>query len=92
MIKKISYIYKQYILDHPLLVIFSLLAILALSVTNIKNFKLDASADTLILEDDVDLKIFRNTNEKYESYDFMILTLSDSSNNVFLRGYIAINK
>ena len=83
MIKKISYIYKQYILDHPLLVIFSLLAILALSVTNIKNFKLDASADTLILEDDVDLKIFRNTNEKYESYDFMILTLSDSSNNVF---------
>ncbi len=83
MIKKISYIYKQYILDHPLLVIFSLLAILALSVTNIKNFKLDASADTLILEDDVDLKIFRNTNEKYESYDFMILTLSDSRNNVF---------
>ena len=83
MINKISYIYKQYILNHPFLVLLSLVGILAMSMTNIKSFKLDASADTLILEDDVDLKIFRETSEKYKSRDFMILTLSDSSGDVF---------
>ena len=83
MINKISYIYKQYILNYPLLVIFSLVGVLAMSMTNIKNFKLDASADTLILEDDADLKIFRKTNEKYKSHDFMILTLSDRNKDVF---------
>ncbi len=83
MINKISCIYKQYILNYPLLVIFSLVGVLAMSMTNIKNFKLDASADTLILEDDADLKIFRKTNEKYKSHDFMILTLSDRNKDVF---------
>ena len=57
--------------------------ILVISATNIKNFKLDASADTLILEDDRDLKIFRNVSERYESSDFMILTLTDKNENIF---------
>ena len=83
MIKKVSSIYKQYILGYPVLVLIFLTLILALSSTNIKNFKLDASADTLILEDDADLKVFRETNEKYKSYDFMILTLSDKVKDVF---------
>ena len=48
-----------------------------------KNFTLDASADTLILEDDQDLKIFRETNEKYKSSDFMILTVTDNQRDIF---------
>tara|TARA_B100000035_G_scaffold69145_1_gene56573 strand:+ start:391 stop:2838 length:2448 start_codon:yes stop_codon:yes gene_type:complete len=83
MIKKVSSIYKQYILGYPYLVLIFLTLLLAISSTNIKNFKLDASADTLILEDDADLKVFRETNEKYKSYDFMILTLSDNVKDVF---------
>ena len=69
MIKKISYIYSHYILGQPLLVLLFLAVILVISVSNVGNFKLDASADTLILEDDKDLKIFRETNEKYKSSD-----------------------
>ena len=61
MIKKISFYYREYILSHPVLVLFVLALILMVSVSNMKNFTLDASADTLILEDDHDLKIFRET-------------------------------
>ena len=83
MTKKISFIYRQYLLGHPFLVLLFLAMILVISATNIKNFKLDASADTLILEDDRDLKIFRNVSERYESSDFMILTLTDKNRNIF---------
>ncbi len=83
MIKKISFIYRQYLLGHPVLVLFFLAIILIISATNIKNFTLDASADTLILEDDRDLKIFRNISERYKSSDFMILTLTDKNKNIF---------
>ena len=58
MIKKKFPTYISNIFLTPFACYIFTLAILALSVTNIKNFKLDASADTLILEDDVDLKIF----------------------------------
>jgi hypothetical protein len=40
------------------------------SLTNINNFKLDASADTLILEDDKDLNLFREINDRYGSMNF----------------------
>ena len=83
MIKKISFIYRQYLLGHPVLALLFLAIILAISATNIKNFTLDASADTLILEDDQDLKIFRNITERYQSSDFMILTLTDKDKNIF---------
>lgn len=83
MIKKITFIYKDYILSHPGLVLFFLALILIASVSNMRNFTLDASADTLILEDDQDLKIFRETNEKYKSSDFMILTVTDNQRDIF---------
>lgn len=83
MIKNLSLLYKEYILRHPIYVLLFLAIILMASLSNIKNFTLDASADTLILEDDQDLKIFRETNAKYKSSDFMILTLTDNQRDIF---------
>ena len=67
MIKKISYFYEHYILGYPALVLTLLSIILAVSLSNINNFKLDASADTLILDDDKDLKLFREISDRYVS-------------------------
>ena len=83
MIKKISHFYEKYILGSPSFVIIIMALILALSLTNTNNFRLDASADTLILEDDEDLKLFREFNEKYKSNDFLILTISDKEKTIF---------
>ncbi len=39
-----------------------------------KDFQLDASSDTLLLENDPDLKYLREVNTKYGSKDFLVLT------------------
>ena len=39
-----------------------------------KNFELDASSDTLLLENDPDLKYLREVNKKYGSEDYLVLT------------------
>ena len=54
-----------------LLFCFALFLLLGVS-----NFKLDASSDTLLLENDPDLKLFRENTEKYGSNDFLIVTFS----------------
>ena len=83
MLKRISLMYERYILHNPIRVLLFLALILSFSIVNIKYFELDASADTLILDDDEDLKIFRDTNEKYKSSDFMILTITDKYQDTF---------
>ena len=56
-----------------LLLLFFLTILLG---TGISNFKLDASSDTLLLENDPDLKLFRENSEKYGSNDFLIVTFT----------------
>ena len=83
MIKKISLLYEQYIIRYPGMVLIMLSIVLMVSLTNINNFKLDASADTLILEDDKDLNLFREINDRYGSNEFLILTVTDKHKNIF---------
>ena len=56
-----------------LFLLFSLIFLIALGISN---FKLDASSDTLLLENDPDLKLYRENTEKYGSNDFLIVTFS----------------
>ena len=52
--------------------------ILCFFAVQTKNFKLDASADSLLLEDDKDLKLFRETIERYTTKDFLFVTFTPS--------------
>ena len=61
----ISKIYKNLVIRYPIGIIFFLLLILGFFTLHAKNFELDASADSLILEDDEDLKIFRKIKKNY---------------------------
>ena len=65
--------YKK-ILTYPKLLIIFLLFLLSIATYFSKEFKLDASADTLLLENDPDLKYLREINQKYGSEEFFILT------------------
>ena len=51
--------YDTLVLNNPKAVLAVLLSILVFFAYHTKDFKLDASADSLLLEDDVDLKVFR---------------------------------
>ena len=70
----IGKIYKSSIIEKPKFTL-SVLIILLLSFGYFaKNFQLDASSDTLLLENDPDLKYLREVNTKYGSKDFLVLT------------------
>jgi len=67
-------IYKSSIIEKPKFTL-SVLIILLLSFGYFtKDFQLDASSDTLLLENDPDLKYLREVNTKYGSKDFLVLT------------------
>jgi uncharacterized protein len=83
MIKKFSHIYLQYILNYPRYVIALMLIMLGMMISNISNFKLDASADSLILENDKDLAKYRNIIQDYGTNDFIVMTLSPNKGDIF---------
>ncbi len=67
-------IYKNSIIEKPKLTLIVLSVILLTFAYFSKNFQLDASSDTLLLENDPDLKYLREVNTKYGSKDFLVLT------------------
>jgi len=73
-------IYKNLVIEKPKLILL-ILTILLLSFGYFsKDFKLDASSDTLLLENDPDLKYLREVNSKYGSKDFLVLTYTPNEN------------
>jgi len=67
-------IYKNLIIDKPKFTLFILFSLLIIFGSFAKDFKLDASSDTLLLENDPDLKYLREVNKKFGSKDFLVLT------------------
>ena len=69
-----THFYQNFILKNPKL-IFALLIIALISFGYYsKNFRLDASSDTLLIDGDPDLKYLQEVNERYGSKEFLILT------------------
>ena len=78
-----SNLYKSTVIEKPKFVL-SILIILLLSFSYFsKNFQLDASSDTLLLENDPDLNYLREVNKKYGSKDFLVLTYKHEPNESF---------
>jgi len=73
-------IYKKIIIEKPKFTLLILTLLLLTFGYFSKNFQLDASSDTLLLENDPDLKYLREVNTKYGSKDFLVLTYSPEKN------------
>lgn len=69
-------VYEKLVLDRPLLSLAFVALVVALLGSQAPKFKLDASGDSLVLENDKDLKYYRAINKKYGSKDFLIITLT----------------
>ena len=69
----INQLYKKF-LERPKLILITLILIFSFSIYNAKNFQLDASADSLLLENDPDLNYLRAVNERYLSEEFFVIT------------------
>ena len=66
--------YQNIVLKKPSLIIFLLLICLCFFGYNSKNFRLDASSETLLIEGDPDLKYLNEINDRYGAKEFLVLT------------------
>ena len=73
-------VYKNSIIEKPKFTLLILIFLLLSFGYFAKNFQLDASSDTLLLENDPDLKYLREVNTKYSSKDFLVLTYTPKDN------------
>ncbi len=70
----ISHLYQNIILKNPKSVfIILLIAIFSFGYFS-KDFRLDASSETLLIEGDPDLKYLKEVTDRYGSKDFLVLT------------------
>ncbi|PCJ38372.1 MAG: hypothetical protein COA75_01020 [Cellvibrionales bacterium] len=76
MSERVLHAYERIVLLHPKLVLLVVLLVTLALAMGLPNFKLDASADSLTLENDTDLDYFREINERYGSGDFLVVTYS----------------
>jgi len=69
-----AHLYQNIILKSPKS-IFLLLILALISFANFsKDFRLDASSETLLIEGDPDLEYLKEVSERYGSKDFLVLT------------------
>jgi len=80
MVNIIKKIYLATVLKKPVLVCLIMSVVLCFFAFQTKSFKLDASADSLLLEGDQDLKLFRETIERYATKEFLFVTFTSKEN------------
>jgi hypothetical protein len=67
-------LYDRYILKHPVITLAVVLLLIGGVGSFATNFQLDASEDTLVLENDADLKYYRSIRARYGTDNYLIVT------------------
>ena len=76
MTSKIAQLYSHCVFERPKLVIFMLLVLVAFFAWHAQDFRLDASADSLLLENDPDLEYSREINDRFGTADSVTVAYS----------------
>ena len=74
MTSRIARVYDALVLRHPKPVLAALLAVLVFFGHHARDFRLDASADSLLLEDDADLDLYRKIRDRYPGNALLVVT------------------
>ncbi len=69
-------IYKKNIIERPKFIFFVLICFFIFFAYYSKDFRVDASSETLLIDGDPDLKYLNEVNERYGSKEFLILTFT----------------
>ena len=70
----------NFLVDKSKFFIFLLIILSVISLIGLPKFQLDASSDTLLLDNDPDLKIYRENSRKYGSSDFLVIAFTPNQN------------
>ncbi|NNG14420.1 MAG: MMPL family transporter [Gammaproteobacteria bacterium] len=66
--------YDSLVLRHAGISLALLCVLLGIALSGIQNFQLDASSDSLVLENDADLRYYRVVKSRYGSDDYMVIS------------------
>ena len=66
--------YRRWVVEKPLVSLMMVLIVVVFFSSHISSFKLDASAESLVLENDNSLQYYRTISKSYGSDDFLIIT------------------
>jgi len=80
--------YDHAVLRRPWVILILLFALFVFFTYHARDFRLDASADSLLLENDQDLIAFRQVNERYQTKEFLFLTFTPNGE-LFTDGSLA---
>ena len=80
---KLLYWYQTFVLDRPLLTIVLLCLLVGLLGYQSRHFRIDASTETLLLENDKDLRYAREIYKRYGIQDFLVIMFSPRSGELF---------
>ena len=75
--------YNRLILDHPVVTLLLLALLGAAALYYAQQFRLDASADSLTLENDQDLRYFRTIADRYPGNDFLVIAYVPKDGDLF---------
>jgi predicted RND superfamily exporter protein len=70
----VSFFFNRVVLQYPKIIILCMLAVVGFLAFQAGHFRLDASAETLVLENDEDVRYSRLIASRYGQSDFLILT------------------
>ena len=76
MLPKFIAVYNRLVLRQPVATLIALTIVIVYFLLYVPEFELDASADSLVLENDSSLKYYRSIRQQYGSDDFLIVTYS----------------
>ena len=80
--------FDRLVLRRPKTVIAIMFGVFVFLAVGIRDFRLDASSETLVLESDEDLRYSRIINSRYEQSDFLVLAYTPRGD-LFSRGVLA---
>ena len=66
----------NFLVDKSKFFIFLIILLSLVSILGLPKFQLDASSDTLLLDNDPDLKVYRENSRKYGSSDFLVIAFT----------------
>jgi predicted RND superfamily exporter protein len=76
MTRALAALFDRAVLANPKATLFLLALLLVGFATGIPKFRVDASADSLLLENDADLQRFRELGKRYATRDFLFITIT----------------
>ncbi|MCC7122317.1 MAG: RND family transporter [Gammaproteobacteria bacterium] len=76
MFRALAELFDRVVLANPKSTLVVLVALLIAFGAGIPKFRVDASADSLLLENDADLKRFRELGKRYSTKDFLFVTVT----------------